>query len=81
MVTSYIVVPFSIAARGLSPGAPQNLRDRERAIRCWSTAPRRAARAHHVLSPAGVDSSVGARQQAVSGNEAGTGISAKATER
>src|SRR5262245_33048441 len=34
MVTSYIVVPFSTAARGkLAPGVPQNLKDRTRAIR------------------------------------------------
>jgi hypothetical protein len=34
MVTSYIVVPFSIATRGkLKPGNPQNLKDRARATR------------------------------------------------
>jgi hypothetical protein len=34
MVTSYIVVPFSTAAPGkLTPGTPQNVKDRARAIR------------------------------------------------
>ncbi len=34
MVTSFIIVPFSTAARGkLTPGIPQTLKDRDRAIR------------------------------------------------